>query len=429
MTIRSPIGVSPSNHPEFAVPFTDEGLYSTFLDVYSHENEHGPVPAAPRNDGAAAAPAHVRERVALYSPNNCWFHIIPGSPFALFTLCVFHEQRACFCTMLVLIDYGDAFCSHVVAALRNTPSLPSLHHFAHEFQEASNGVRTSFESIGCKGQELLPQFPPLRPLDQQDLMARYNLLKMLPASLRHRAFYFAWLVKGRPENVHHDFGRMSYFRSRDIPADQHCTMAEAVQCILCAADELVQNLNAVVSQLLSVDPLPFHLPHDGVVTAQKLLAVACRVYEVPLPPARSLLQDLEQNHVNIVFYHTWKHMGHVEVAGAGEAEFTDDSGNPSWKFYALIDSAMQFLHAAVYDCGRRSGCIEARNCERMAACCSQDPAANHPPSSATGQTTSTAISQSSETAAHPFPSRPAPVAASSAGRHASDSGHSSDSAG
>ena len=373
MVIKSPLGVSPSHHQGHAVPFTNEGLVSTALEVYSHENDHGPIPTVPQADGAPAAPVFVRERVALYSPNNCWFHIIPGSPFASFTLCVFaHEGRACICTMLVLIDFEDAFCKHVVTALRSAPSLPSLHHLVHAFEEAVAAVRASTHSIAAKGQELLASSALAVPADQDPLlarsMARFNLLKLLPANVRNNVFHFAWVVKGCPQNVHLDFGRMSIYCSRELDADQHCTMAQVLQCIQLSADELVHNLDALVPQLRSVAPLPFDLSHDSIAAAQRMLAAARRVFEDPLPPVHVLLQDLDKHHVDAISYHTWRHMGHVEGDRAGEAELFRESGSPLLKFQALVDAAMRFVYIAQHECSRGSGGAQQGSSQHVAAC-------------------------------------------------------------
>ena len=372
MVIKSPIGVLPSHHQGFAVPFTNDGLLSTALEVYSHENEHGPVPAVAQTDGAPAAAAFVRERVALYSPNNCWFHILPGSPYASFTVCVFEGHRACICTMLVLIDFEDVFCKHVVTALRSAPSLPSLHHMAHAFEEAVTVVRASFDSIAAKAQELLAPHAPVAPAAQADpllarSLARFNVLKLLPACARLNVFHCAWLVQGRPQNVHPDFGRQSFFCSRELAVDQHCTTSQVVQCIQLAAAHFMQNLDALVPQLLSVAPLPLHLPHDSIAAAQGMLAAARRVFEDPPPPVRVILQDLQQNHVDMISYFMWRHMGHLEGDRAGEVELFCESGSPLLKFQALVDAAMRLVYTAQHECSRGSDGAQQRSSEHAAA--------------------------------------------------------------
>ena len=416
MMIQSPCGVLPSDHREFAVPFAMDGLYNTDLDVYSHENEHGPVPAVPASGGNPGTPAYARERVALYSPNNCWFHIIPGSPFAFFTLCVFVGQRACMCTMLVLIDFEHIFCKHIIDSLRLAPSLPSLHHLVHEFQEALHGFRDSFQSIPGTGQELVAASTLIDPSDQTAViarsMARYNLLKLLPANIRLQVYYFAWVVKGSPQHIHHDFGRMSFFCSRELTAEQQCSSAEALQCVQLAANELLQNLDTLIAQLRSVDPLPMDLRHPGICTAQKLFAIARRVLENPPPPIPALLHDLEQIQLDAVFHHTWRHMGHVEGDRVGEVEFMSQSGTPSLKFYALVDSAMEFVNIAKHDCSERpDGARQRDNHDLVAG--GQDERKDHPPSSAAEQAASPAIppsSQGNDSASLSVPTAVAPSA-------------------
>lgn len=399
MMIQSPCGVLPSDHREFAVPFALDSLYNTDLDVYSHENEHGPVPAVPASAENPGAPAYARERVALYSPNNCWFHIIPGSPFAFFTLCVFVGQRACMCTMLVLIDFEHIFCKRIIDSLRLAPSLPSLHHLVHEFQEALHVFRDSFHSISGLGHELVAASTLIDPSDQTAViarsMARYNLLKLLPANTRLQVYYFAWVVKGSPQHIHHDFGRMSFFCSRELTADQQCSSAEALQCVQLAANELLQNLETLIAQLRSVDPLPLHLRHPDVGTARKLFAIARRLFENPPPPLPALLHNLEQRQLDSVFHHAWRHMGHVEGDRVGEVEFMCESGSPSLKFYALVDSAMEFVNIAKHECSEMpDGAHQRDNHDLVAG--GQDERKDHPPSSAAEQAASPAIPPSSE---------------------------------
>lgn len=404
MIIKSPCGVLPSNHQEFSVPFTMQELYAKDLDVYSHENVHGPVPAVSQTEGPAV-PAYVVERVALYSPNNCWFHIVPGSPFVFFTVCVFAGRRACICTMLVLIDFEDVFCKHVITALRNTPSLPSLHHLVHEFQEALDAVQGSFNSLEARVHEVLAASSPADSSQQPALNARtigrYNLLKLLPANVRQRVFFHAWVVKGHPENVSPDFGRLSYFCLNHLPAEQHCSTAQSLQCIQLAANDLVQGLNALVSQLRSVHPLPLDLSHHHLGAAQTLFAVARRLLENPQPPLRTLLHDLDQSHLNEISHHTWRHMGHVQGDRVGEAEFLSESGSPMVKFYALVDTAMQCVYVAEYECSRSDGAEQRSNQRLMASGQAVEPVVTeYPPSSAAGQATSSAIPQSQESDGH-----------------------------
>ena len=390
MIIKSQCGVAPSNHQDFAVPFAVEGLYQTDLDVYSHENEHGPVPANSQAGAAPDAPAFVRERVALYSPNNCWFHIIPGSPYAFFTLCVFDGHRACICTMLVLLDFEEVFCKHVISALRNAPSLPSLHHLVHEFQEALNAVRISFDSITSRGQALVGASSPKDSLDQAALVAarsmvRFNVMKLLPANIRQRVFHFAWVLKGRPQNIHHDFGRMSFFCSSAIAAEHHCSTEEALECARLAANDLVHNLEALVSQLRSVDPLPLHSSQHNIGVAQLLFQAACRVFDNPLPPMRPLLHGLDHHHVDVIFHQTWRHIGHVQGDRVGELEFLSESGSPMLKFHALVDSAMHCVYMALHESNLMSIAAQQRSNERVANSHEASPetervTSDHPPS-------------------------------------------------
>jgi hypothetical protein len=227
------------------------------------------------------------------------------------------------------------------------------------------------------------------------------MMKLLPANVRQQVYYFAWVVKGRPQNVHPDFGRMSFFCSKELSAEQHCSSAEVFECVHRAANELLQNLDALVSQLSSVDPLPLDLSHHCIGAAQKLFTAACRVFENPSPPSRALLHGLDQDHFCVVFQYTWRHMGHVEGDRIGELEFLCESGSPSLKFYALVDSAMQFVHMAQHDCSRRPDGAHERGNQHVAnpqdeRVTNEGNNADYPPSSAAGQAASSAIPHSPE---------------------------------
>ena len=94
-------------------------------------------------------------------------------------------------------------------------------------------------------------------------------------------------------------------------------------------------------------------------------------------------------------------MGHVQGDRVGEAEFLCESGSPMVKFYALVDTAMQFVYVAEYECGRSDGAEQRSNQRLMASGQAVEPViTEYPPSSAAGQATSSAIPQSQESDGH-----------------------------
>jgi hypothetical protein len=192
---------------------------------------------------------HPRDGRMAFSPNNAHVGISDGIPVSSFWQVVKHDGRASVSHVWIINDYNHPYSALVRSASEMLPS--SLHEHLELIkagrEEARRKTSDRLESIA-------------RLFESGDPAEAMDLFNALTVGEKNRVFFHTWNLQGRPDGIHHDFGRAAFLGQADLAQQHRSSPIQKANAIRALLDEQVATVEAMIDEEIAFFETPFEMP-------------------------------------------------------------------------------------------------------------------------------------------------------------------------
>jgi len=251
MGIFQPIGVFEIQDSN-GVPFDKRRP----LEVYVH----------PKNGGMAL------------SPNTAWFGVSDGAPVSSFWFVVDSGDKVLVLHQWLINQYGHPFSKYLSDAVRTTDWIPAPGTDISGEDDDEDGaifeaeMYPVYKSVG----EHIEMMKQNRDGAMREAMSRFGgiqealaknenekamaLFDKLSEGEKNRIYYFTWVLQGKPNGVHPDFGKASFLHYHDLSPSFHASNSRRAEAIEQLAIEQCQAFDQLVDEHLALFTKPKAMP-------------------------------------------------------------------------------------------------------------------------------------------------------------------------
>lgn len=224
-----------------------------------------------------------------FSPDNAHFHVIPGSPLAVFWVVTRKDNRIAITKMCVLFQPTHPICKPIYASINKNCTSLAMH--LDRLAAVKEGVENTFA-------------PLIALFENRDPKAMEAFNALTPA-FKQGIYYQTWLHFGSPCGIHHNFGSAAFHSSSEIDRQFHCNDERNAQIIREYANRLEHLLyESQVDLTLRSQPL---VKADNVL---KLMECAHLFKQNQVKEAEQLLEQFPQKELKAIkeaiYFATWE---------------------------------------------------------------------------------------------------------------------------
>jgi hypothetical protein len=225
-----PIGSDVKKYPKVGV-FPSIGLY---------EAQHWPAPI--NHFKAMEVYAHGELRM-LYSPNGNHIAIDRDAPYGSCWIAARDGNRVCIAKVIKNIANDDTNY-----AFKEFTPFFSLGNGCKNLNEFTQRLETIAPELN---QACLRMFAPIvQCIIDGDHEAATEKFSTLPSTIQQAIFKNLWIIKGSPQGIHDDFGRLSFDSSQSLLEEHRASRDQKIEAIKRTHDQIMYDLIENPLQLL-----------------------------------------------------------------------------------------------------------------------------------------------------------------------------------